>query len=381
MKKYILISFLSFSLSLASYSQTKPKTVALLLGSATLSTLANRVNVLTDLYRIKKIDKIIVSGGCGAHSSGICEASEMKLRLIAKGIPQDIIYKEENSKTTVQNYIFSRVLRDEFGEQIIQKNDSVFVVSDHWHAIAVAARFNKYDQVHAKFFIEGDLTPTPTALLDYGGIFNKIADNSEFILKGTWATPSAVYNTDGNLNYVFLDRIYSLKNADTSQVLVKKIFDLFPSLPHGWETIDAVANDKKNNTLILFYKQTCQIISRTNKPVNVSLAQLISGLPANVTYVDASFIKENELYLFAGDKVIVAKRTGKTFRVSSTENIKEIMHNWPYAWGSGNISAANYNPEEKKIYLYKNGQYVKVDYQSKTSTEPQKLQIGWKETD
>ncbi|MBC7418757.1 MAG: YdcF family protein, partial [Pedobacter sp.] len=143
-----------------------------MLGSANLPTLTNRVNIALDLYRIKKIDKIIVSGGCGAHTSSICEATEMKNLLVAKGVAENSIYKEENSKTTVQNYIFSRVLRDELGQKVIQENDSVFVVSDHWHAIAVAARLNKYDHVIAKFFIEGDLLPKPTDLLEYGGLFN-----------------------------------------------------------------------------------------------------------------------------------------------------------------------------------------------------------------
>lgn len=376
MKKASLILLVHLVISILCFGQTKQKNIMLLLGSANLPTLTNRVNVALDLYHIKKIDKIIVSGGCGAHASSICEATEMKNGLVAKGIPENIIYKEENSKTTVQNYIFSRVLRDELGEQIIQENDSLFVVSDHWHAIAVAARFTKYDHVHAKFFIEGDLTPKPTDLLDYGGIFNKYADENEFVLRGTWPTPNAVFNKNGFTNYIFNDRIY-LINERLADTTAKRISDQFPFLPKNWLTIDAATSDLKSKTTMYFYKQSCLIQDEKGKLTSLSLNDFITNLPTDVNYIDACFIKEDILYLFVREKVIIAKRDGKKFKIFKTEDLKSAVRNWPSAWGKGNLSAASYNVKDKTIYLYKNEQYITLNEKTHLATEPKKLEINW----
>ncbi len=378
MKDKLFCLFLCLFSTLASYSQTKPKNIALVLGSANISTLIDRVDVALDLYRIKKIDKIIVSGGCGAHASSICEATEMKNRLVAAGIPQNIIYKEESSKTTVQNYIFSRVLRDELGQQIIQEKDSLFVVSDHWHAIAVAARFTKYDKVYAKFFIEGDLTPKPTDLLDYSGIFNRYADENEFVLRGTWPAPNAVFSKNEFKNFIFNDRVYLIneKLADTS---VKKLTEQFTFLPKDWTTIDAATTDLKNKSSLYFLKQSCVIKGVNGNVTSLSLNKLISALPSEVNYIDACFIKEDELYLFAGNKIIIAKRMGNKFKFIKSDEIKTHINNWPYAWGGGDVAAADYNANDNTIYLYKNGQFAKFDLNSYSVTEVERLVVGWKE--
>jgi len=54
------------------------RTGMLVLGSANLNTLKVRVAIAYELYQSgKTFDYIIVSGGCGAHGSTICEASEL----------------------------------------------------------------------------------------------------------------------------------------------------------------------------------------------------------------------------------------------------------------------------------------------------------------
>ena len=238
-KKLSLLLGLQIILVWVGYGQPVPKTVMLVLGSHQAETIRNRVQAATRLYKTEKVDKIIVSGGCGAHASSLCEATEMKRQLTANGIPEQVIYKEENSKTTAQNYVFSRVLKDENGDVIIQKNDRLFVVSDHWHAIAVAARFNKYDGVNARFFIEGNIAPKANDPLDYVGIFNKIPDNVEFILKNTWPTPSAVYHQQQTKAYIFEDRVYVIDGKDS---VMQTLSTWRASLPESWKNrADAVA--------------------------------------------------------------------------------------------------------------------------------------------
>ncbi len=381
MKKICFLTFIIAFLGLTGYSQTQPKTVMLVLGSANPETLGNRVIVASKLYKIQKFDKIIVSGGCGAHASSLCEASAMKNQLIAKGVPEQIIYKEEDSKTTVQNYIYSRVLKDENGEIIIQKNDSLYVVSDHWHAIAVAARFKKYDEVNAKFFIEGDLTPKPSDLLDYAGIFNKVADNNDFILKGIWPTPSAVYTENGYTNYVFLDRAYSVKNNNPNEIMFSSLKQLKPALPLNWESVDAIARDDKKGLLFIFSKLEYQVSSdKKNKaPILLPLNQLVIDLPTDIKSIDASFIKDDNLYLFTGKRIIIASRNGKRFKVSEVNDIKSITSNWPYVWADGDLTAANYDVINKVIYLYKNREVLTIDQKNSSETLPKRLKIKWQD--
>lgn len=157
------------------------RTGMLVLGSANLNTLKVRVAIAYELYQSgKTFDYIIVSGGCGAHGSTICEASEMAALLQEKGVPADKIFKEENSKSTVQNYCFSRALKASDGQHIIRPNDTLYVVSNHWHAIPVAARFTAYDGVKAFYYIEGNIVPDSADRVDYTNIFDNGLSSDQF---------------------------------------------------------------------------------------------------------------------------------------------------------------------------------------------------------
>ena len=381
MKKLVLLVCIHFVTVWVGYGQSKPQTVMLILGSHEAEIIKSRIQVALKLYKTEKIDKIIVSGGCGAHASGLCEASEMKRQLMESGVPAPIIYKEENSKSTAQNYVFSRALKDENGETVIRKNDSLFVVSDHWHAIAVAARFKKYDGVNARFFIEGEIAPKASDPLDYVGIFNKIPDNVDFILKSTWPTPSAVYNEGETRNYIFEDRVYIAGTGDT---LVKSLKSRFPGLPAGWDSsIDAVARDVKKRQSLWFRGGEALILSdagqQTNKSSVMRLDQLINGLPAWLKYVDAAFIRESELYLFAKDKLFIASRSGKGYRLAKTENLKDRVPDLPYNWGAGDIAAADYDERSQTVFLYKNREVLKFNLKQKAAASREKLNLRWQD--
>lgn len=158
---------------------SQSRTGILILGASHHPTLSDRVNSGYQLFKaLNKVDYIIVSGGCDAHNSGFCEASRMEALLLAKGVSETLIFKEEQSKSTYQNYCYSRRLKNKDGNNIIQQGDTLYVVSNHWHAIPVAARFRRDDKVHAQYYIRGAMTPTDTDKVNYTNIYSdKISDS------------------------------------------------------------------------------------------------------------------------------------------------------------------------------------------------------------
>jgi hypothetical protein len=131
--------------------------IMLVLGSSDHATRAARIALACDLIKRNDIhfDRIILSGGCGAHGTdkSNCEASDMQ-RLLEAACGDEIsgirIYREENSGSTVQNYCYSSNLQDN-GEDLIRKEDTLYVVSSHYHALSVAACF-KNDGVDAHYY-------------------------------------------------------------------------------------------------------------------------------------------------------------------------------------------------------------------------------------
>ena len=158
----------------ANSQNTTPRIGILILGSSNPTTLEERVDSGYKLFKaMEKVDYIIVSGGCDAHNSGICEATKMASRLDEHGVSKQLIYKELESKSTFQNYCYSRKLKDQEGNLIIKPGDSLYVVSNHWHAIPVAARFRIYDNVNAQYYIVGEITPDSTDNVNYGNIYSE----------------------------------------------------------------------------------------------------------------------------------------------------------------------------------------------------------------
>ena len=96
--KQLSCLFILIVLVLGNSRAAEHKNILLLLGSADPEVLARRVDVAAQLYRIRPMDAIVVSGGCGAHGSKICEASSMALQLVSRGVPAALIFKEENSR-------------------------------------------------------------------------------------------------------------------------------------------------------------------------------------------------------------------------------------------------------------------------------------------
>ena len=82
--------FFTFIITLYSFSQSMTlngKNIMLILGPDNMQTIKYRINIGYKLYNSPiNFDYVIVSGGCGAHKSNICEASEMMNLLLEKCI-------------------------------------------------------------------------------------------------------------------------------------------------------------------------------------------------------------------------------------------------------------------------------------------------------
>ena len=353
-----------------------PKTIMLVLGSADPQVLTSRIQVAHKFYQSHHVDKVIVSGGCGAHGSLICEASLMFQGLMQAGVDSSKIYKEENAKTTVQNYIFSRVLRDENGDKIIQKGDTVFVISDHWHAISVAARFQKYDAVTARFFIEGDVVPKNTDKLDYASIFNGEPDQNKFIRNGKWLTPDAVW-LEGKRYFYLMDKMIYVVDESNSTREVLDAGVVFKGLSFN-ENIKNSFIDAAKDWWVRQGDSIC-LIDKVSKKIKQkkSWKTFVSHMPLKWQkgVFNAGVICKDTLLLFANEQILIAKKNGKTYDFVRETTGADLIQNWPYAWGKSNISAVELQPGSEDIILYRNLEVLKVSKAFNAQEGPKKLNI------
>lgn len=97
-----------------------------------------RLNKALELYNDGYAPTIIVSGARGDDEL-ITEALAMKIYLVEKGIPEDIIFEEDNSYSTYENLYYSN--------KIMQDNElkSAIIVTNNFHvhrSLMIANRLN-----------------------------------------------------------------------------------------------------------------------------------------------------------------------------------------------------------------------------------------------
>lgn len=355
-----------------------PKTIMLVLGSDKPDVLETRIQLAYKLYQIQPIDKIIVSGGCGAHASSICEATLMFDGLVKRGIDSTKIYKEENAKSTVQNYVFSRVLKDEFNQNIIQKGDTVFVVSDHWHAISVASRLKKYDDVQAKFFIEGDILPKVEDKLDYVSIMNGESDNNVFVRKALWLTPQVSWKTNGATNYVMDSMVYCVHDNK----ILKEGYrdDIFKQLVPKSNTEDWTFIDSGKSWFVKISDNLFEVDKISFKVSRMfRWSDMIKDLPSKwlINGYNTGVIVGNRLILFSNDAVLFAVKKGRNYVFEKEGPAKELINNWPFSWGKSNVVGVSLDKENKRIILYRNREYLYLDNSLNVIQQPVKLNVKW----
>ncbi|QBR13283.1 YdcF family protein [Sphingobacterium sp. CZ-2] len=375
--KKIAISILLSIISLTTVF-CHSKTIMLVLGSADPKVLDERIQIALRLYKIQSFDDIIVSGGCAAHGSSICEASRMYDQMTASGIPAEKIHKEENAKTTVQNYIFSRVLKNASGEKIMQPGDTVFVVSNHWHAISVAARLEKYDGVVARFFIEGSQQPKESDKLDYVNIFNGEMDNDKFITKGTWLTPDAVWSVKDSIYYLMGNLLY-VSNPENTSYTVKKLSS-DRELVKGVDLEQDLHFIDDGKQWLIWDGAKFLPMDKTSGKQRGSFAwhELLRNAPESWKHsMKTGFIQDGTLYLFSDSKLLIAKKKGKYFDVETETSADQYFKNWPFGWGKGNVNAASMDQETNEIQLYRNMEVLTLDLKQRTVKQVKPLRLKW----
>lgn len=90
--------------------------------------LKDRLNKAVEYLDLHKNTKVIVSGGQGV-SEEIPEAEAMKRYLIQKGINQNRIIEEDKSRTTMQNFEFSKKILEKRNAE----NQTVVVITSDFH--------------------------------------------------------------------------------------------------------------------------------------------------------------------------------------------------------------------------------------------------------
>jgi hypothetical protein len=394
----VLLLTLSFFQAFAQHGAGGRRNGMLILGSADLQTLVERIDIGFKLYTSGvAFDYIIVSGGCAAHKSQICEASEMKARLTEKGVPAEIIFKEEKSKSTVQNYAYSRMLRKEDGARVINPGDKLYVVSNHWHAIPVAARFTANDSVTAVYHVEGGILPKHTDKVNYTNIFDPEISSNAFTAKALWPRVEASFSVENKKKgqqtiYRFINEIVSVKaSVGPREDRVEKVTVAMPAIPADWAgEIDAAYYNSIDKKVYIFKGRE---YSRFSPDANVMdpgypkpLTDLVQNLPANWQkgFIDAAFFhpKTREIFLFKGEEYLQLSAKNNRIVAGFPKKVNTFIPDWPFAWGSGDVDAADYNSKENKVYLYRGKEYIAISLDENPNLQPgfpKPIELAWPE--
>lgn len=353
----VMLVLIPLGLALPLSSVFGQSRIMLVLGSADMQTLSERVQVANGLYRSgMQFDKIIVSGGCAAHGSGICEASEMRKQLIKLGVPGSIIIKEEKSKTTLQNYLYSRQITDEAGNLVIKKDDQLYVVSNHWHAIAVAGRFRTFDLVDAHYFISGNLIPKVKDPVDYVGIYHGHESQEGLLNKmlGNQVVAADYNNKTGVSVYVNTLGKTFVKN---NKGIAKEVFDFWKGVPNSWDgRFDDIYIDAAKKNFVVFRKEWYHRFTIEGQYVSShKLSDWIVGLPKEWLKrgVDAVLFAGNRVFVFSQDMLWVGEERKGRFTKKDLLPIVDFFQDWPFPWGDGDVDAALFIPEKRVIRLFR----------------------------
>ena len=128
---YILIMI--FILSNAKTTANYTEDIIIILGAGVINgnptkALENRLKSCIEYYKKNKHINIIVTGGL-TRQKDTTESAVMKDYLVANGIPSKIIFEENYSQSTKENYVFSNNIIAEFG----LKHNSVAFITNSFH--------------------------------------------------------------------------------------------------------------------------------------------------------------------------------------------------------------------------------------------------------
>ncbi len=120
-------------------------------------TLKNRLDRAVDYYEKNPDCLIVVTGGQG-QGEDITEALAMERYLIEKGVPADVILKEDRSTSTLENFENAKAILDSY----LGENYSIALITNDFHifratGMAKKVGFDSPSHLHSP-------TPLPTAL-------------------------------------------------------------------------------------------------------------------------------------------------------------------------------------------------------------------------
>lgn len=170
----VLLPFLIIAAQIYFYDEAKENQTAdaaIVLGAAVWTdkpspVFRERINHAVNLYKQKRIKKIIFTGGQG-NDNEKTEARIGQIYAVEKGIPTEDILIENKSSTTFENL--------EFAKEVMRKNNikSVLIVTDPLHM--------KRSMAMAEF-LEINALPEPTPTSVYQGFWAK----TDFLLRETF---------------------------------------------------------------------------------------------------------------------------------------------------------------------------------------------------
>jgi uncharacterized SAM-binding protein YcdF (DUF218 family) len=172
----LVVWFASVGWAIYSYAQrdeTRQADVAIVLGAGTRGdrpspVFRERIDHAIDLYRRGLVQAIILTGGVG-QGRLVADSEIAREYALAEGVPDEVIYVETISETTLQNLQEAQQLMTDLGA------DTALVVSDPLHmyrAMGMAADLN----------MDAYASPTPTSR------FNSWWSNLFFLVRETIVT-------------------------------------------------------------------------------------------------------------------------------------------------------------------------------------------------
>ena len=97
--------------------------------SGVSNSLKARLDTTLEYHSINPKAKIIVTGGQGSNEP-MTEAEAMKRYLVANGVPENIIYKEDKSTSTNENFANSKKIL----ENLFDDDYTAFIITNSFHA-------------------------------------------------------------------------------------------------------------------------------------------------------------------------------------------------------------------------------------------------------
>lgn len=305
--------------------------------------LEKRLETALSLYNEGYAKNIIVSGGIGPTDT-IPVAVAMKKWFIEQGVPSDLIYSDNLSNNTYENFVFTK--------QICQENDfdSIIVVTNDFHItrsmIMAQEFFNNVSGEEAvvdnslhKFIV---YLKEPLSLIKYE-VINK---NTEDKVLNTKNDELEKYQFDSKEKYDMVQKRDAITDYD---VTIK--YDDDANKFYCQETVTYYNNHKDDINTIKMNLYHNRLNDYTNENTQYLIINSITQNNKPLSYTN------NQMYIDIDIPTLKPKDT-----ITYTLNFEFIIPSISYGTGGNSTSiwASDFLPV---IAQYKNGMFISSEYQ------------------